>query len=90
MIKLYICNPGAPLDYHFQPLDSDEDRNLTQDQLFTPKAGKWAPYGLVILIFNGSNYENTLNLYNNASPLFYVREKLPDLFYQMCRITPSV
>ena len=72
LIKLYICYPGNPKDYHFRPLSEIEDLDLTQDQLFTPREGKCAPYGLVILVFNGSHYENTINLYNNDSSFFCV------------------
>ena len=90
LIKFYICNPGLSKDYHFLSLDSDEDRNLTQDELFKPRDGKCAPYGLVILVFNGSHYENTINLYNKDTPFFHVGERLPDLVYQMCQITPAV
>ena len=60
LIKLYICYPGHPKDYHFQPFNDIEDLDLTQDQLFTPRVGKCAPYGLVILVFTGSHYENTI------------------------------
>ena len=55
-----------------------------------PRVGKCAPYGLVILVFNGSHYENTINLYNKDTPFFPVGEKLPDLVYQMCQITNDV
>ena len=90
LIKLYICYPGNPNDYHFLPLNSDEDLELTQDQLFMPRVGKCAPYDLVILVFNGSHYENTINDYNKDTPFFHVGERLPDLVYQMCQITPDV
>ena len=90
LIKLYICNPGAPHDYYFQPLSEIEDIELTQDQLFTPRVGKCAPYGLIIRVFTGSHYESTINAYNKDTPFFPVGERLPDLVYQMCQITPDV
>ena len=45
---------------------------------------------MVILVFNGSYYENTINLHNKDTPFFPVGEKLPDLVYQMCQITHDV
>ena len=63
------------------------ETKATNDSLFEPVEGKCAPYGLVLVVFNGSHFVQTINKWNKEGPFFQIGEELPEAVLKMCNLT---
>ena len=56
-------------------------------KLIKPVEGKFSPYGLVLVVFNGYHYKFTINKWNNDGPFFEIGKELSGGVLKMCNFT---
>jgi len=81
-VKVFVCRPGLPGDYHFAPslvdFDKDEPGN---DYYFKIKNNQICPIGLVVIVFEGFHYQCVLRNSGSDCPFYQIGKELPDMFY---------
>ena len=79
---------ATPDDGNMDFNDASFQEKENNHHYFEPHPGRFAAFGLAVIVYSSSHYYCLLTKSNSQNPFFSVGEDLPDLICKSCKIDP--